>query len=75
MNAILSNALKRLNDSTTNITTAQRDAIVAALMTLTAAQPMANKAELVTRLAADPSVTNLGNKEARECAKVVLGTS
>jgi hypothetical protein len=28
---------------------------------------MFNKAELVTRLAADAAVTGLGNKEAREC--------
>ena len=35
-------------------------------MNLTASQPMVNKAELVTRLAADPSLINLGNKEARE---------
>ena len=36
-------------------------------MALTAANPMINKGELVTRLAADASVTSLGNKEAREC--------
>jgi hypothetical protein len=28
---------------------------------------MVNKAELVTRFSNDPSVTGLGNKEAREC--------
>src|SRR5207248_5510666 len=55
------------NDSTTAISSTQRDNIVTALTNLTTAQPMLNKAELVTRLAADPSVTILGSKEAREC--------
>jgi Tfp pilus assembly protein PilX len=68
LTAILSQALKRLAGTSTDlITSTQRDNIVAALQTLTAAQPMVNKAELVTRLAADTSVTSLGNKEAREC--------
>jgi hypothetical protein len=67
LTAILSNATKRLNASGADvITPAQRDAIVNALFTLTQAQPMVNKAELITRLAADASVTGLGNKEARE---------
>jgi hypothetical protein len=52
---------------TTLITATQRDNIVTALRTLTAADPMISKGELVTRLAADPSVAALGNKEAREC--------
>ena len=59
--------IEHLNDATTAITQAQRDAIVTALTNLTASQPMVNKAELVTRLSNDPSVTGLGNKEAREC--------
>jgi hypothetical protein len=58
-------AIKRLAGASSDlITSAQGDAIVAALQGL---QPIVNKAELVTRLAADPSVTVLGNKEAREC--------
>jgi hypothetical protein len=68
LTAILSQAIKRLAGTSADfITAAQRDSIVTALTTLTAAQPMLSKAELVTRLAADPSVTGLGNKEAREC--------
>jgi len=71
LKAILSNALQRLNGSATAISLTQRDNIVTALQNLTtaqpASQPMVNKAELVTRLAADASVTGLGNKEAREC--------
>jgi hypothetical protein len=55
--------IKRLKDFTTAITQAQRDAIVTALQGLT---PIVNKTELVTRLSSDPSVTGLGNKEARE---------
>src|SRR5207245_6469076 len=49
------------------ISSTERNNIITALTNLTAAQPMLNKAELVTRLSADPSVTGLGNKEAREC--------
>jgi hypothetical protein len=57
-------AIKRLAGTSADlINSTQRDAIVTALQGL---QPMVNKAELVTRLAADPSVTGLGNKEARE---------
>jgi hypothetical protein len=68
LTAILSQAIKRLAGTGADlITSAQRDNIVTALTNLTTAQPMVNKAELVTRLAADPSVQNLGNKEAREC--------
>ncbi|MFN2477282.1 MAG: hypothetical protein ABR526_13185 [Chthoniobacterales bacterium] len=48
------------------ITAAQRNAIATALINMTSAQPMLNKSELVTRLAADNSVTSLGSKEARE---------
>jgi len=66
LKAILSAVLQRLNVSTTSISSTQRDAIVTALQTLTTNQPMLSKAELVTRLAADSSVTGLGSKEARE---------
>ena len=66
LTAILSQTTKRLTGANV-ITPAERDNIITALQNLTAAQPMVNKAELVTRLAADPSVTSLGNKEAREC--------
>jgi hypothetical protein len=68
--AILSKAAKNLT-GTSIITSTQRDSIVTALTNLTvngaSPQPMFNKAELVTRLAADAAVTGLGNKEAREC--------
>jgi hypothetical protein len=68
LTAILSQATKRLTDPTgaTVITSAQRDSIVNALFALTSAQPMIRKTDLLTQLAADPSVTGLGNKEARE---------
>ena len=68
LTAILANATKRLTDATgaTVITTPQRDAIVTALFNITSAQPMFRKTDLLTQLAADPSVTGLGNKEARE---------
>jgi hypothetical protein len=66
LTAILSQATKSLA-GTSAISTTERNNIVTALTNLTTAQPMLNKAELVTRLAADPSVTGLGNKEAREC--------
>ena len=70
LRAILSKAALNLG-ATSTITANQVDdgsghGIVPALMSLTATQPMVNKAELVTRLAADSSVTGLGNKEARE---------
>ena len=66
LTAILSQATKRLV-GTSLITSAQVSNIVTALIALTAANPMISKGELVTRLAADASVTALGNKEAREC--------
>ena len=66
LTAILSQAAKRLTGANV-ITSTERGNIVTALQNLTTAQPMINKAELVTRLAADSSVTGLGNKEAREC--------
>jgi hypothetical protein len=62
-------AIKRLAGTSADlINLAQRDAIVTALTDpSTGLQPIVNKAELVTRLAANSSVTGLGNKEAREC--------
>lgn len=65
LTAILSRATKRL-DGTNVINSTERDNIVAALLALTSAQPMVRKTELLTQLAADPSVAGLGNKEARE---------
>ena len=56
-------AIKRLKDPTTTIAQSDRDAIATALQGL---QPITNKAELVTRLAADSHVIALGNKEARD---------
>src|SRR6266545_2029789 len=68
LKAILAGAIKRLAGTSGDIiSSADRDNIVTALTNLTNNQPMLNKAELITRLAADVSVTGLGNKEAREC--------
>jgi len=64
--AVLDAVATITNNNTPLITTAQRDAIATALVTMTSAQPMINKSELATRLAVDPSVTTLGNKEARD---------
>ena len=66
LKAILSLATTRLTGANV-ISSTQRDNIVTALQNLITAQPLINKAELITRLAADASVTGLGNKEAREC--------
>ena len=66
LKAILSLTTKRLTGANV-ITSTERDNIVTAFQNLTTAQPIINKAELVTRLAADASVTGLGSKEAREC--------
>ncbi len=68
LTAILSQATKRLTDpaGATVITSAQRDNIVNAVFAITSAQPIIRKTDLLTQLAADPSVTSLGNKEARE---------
>jgi hypothetical protein len=66
LKAILSLATRRLTGANV-ISSTQRDNIVTALQNLITAQPLINKAELITRLAADASVTGLGNKEAREC--------
>jgi hypothetical protein len=65
LTAILSQATKRLT-GVNIITSTERDNIVNALFALTSAQPMIRKTDLLTQLAADPSVTGLGNKEARE---------
>lgn len=65
LRAVLDGIATNTNTSTLLITTAQRDNIADALVAMTAT-PIANKSELVTRFAADPSVTALGNKEARE---------
>ncbi len=66
LTAILSQTTKNLV-GTNVITSAQASNIVTALANLTAANPMISKGELVSRLAADPSVAALGNQEAREC--------
>jgi hypothetical protein len=66
LKAILSKAATQLTGASV-INSTQRDNIITALTNLTSAQPMVNKAELVTRLAADSRVTGLGNKTAREC--------
>lgn len=64
--AVLAGIATNTNNSTPLITPAQRTNIANALVAMTTVQPMMNKSELVTRFAADPSVTSLGNKEARE---------
>jgi hypothetical protein len=77
LKAILGGAIQQLNNSTTGITSTQRDNIVTALTSLTSSEPMVNKTELITPnlsvsssrtgLMTDASVTGLGDKEAREC--------
>lgn len=78
LKAILSQATKQLTGANVLDNTTERDPVVDALFALTQAQPMVNKAELVTGrmdgngnyiagLAANSAVTSLGNKEAREC--------
>ncbi len=64
--AVLAGIATNTLNSTPLISATQRSDIANALVAMTTAQPMINKSELVTRLAADPSVTSLGNKEARE---------
>lgn len=66
LSAILAGTATNTNNSTPLLSQTQRDAVANALIAMTTTQPMINKAELVTRLALDPSVTGLGNKEARE---------
>src|SRR5207237_10790406 len=48
------------------LSSTQRHNIVTALYTNTSANPMIRKTDLLAQLANDPSVTSLGNKEARE---------
>ena len=69
LKAVLAGANKRLAGSSSDlISSTQRDNIVTALTDpSTGLQPIVNKAELVTRLAANSVVTGLGNKEAQEC--------
>lgn len=80
LTAILSQAARRLNSPTsTDLLTSgpsgQVAGIVAGLQKITAAQPIVNKAELITRITTKPSdpaydysqaVAALGSKEARE---------
>jgi hypothetical protein len=67
LTAILSNAIKRLAGIGTDvISPTQRDNIVTALYNITSVNPMIRKTDLLAQLANDPSVTGLGNKEARE---------
>jgi hypothetical protein len=67
LTAILSNAIKRLAGTNADvITTAQRGLIVTDLFNITSTNPMIRKTDLLAQLAADPNVTSLGNKEARE---------
>jgi hypothetical protein len=56
----------------TNSTDTTVSNISNALVSLTVANPMISKGELVTSLAADTSVTGLGNKEAREAVMRAL---
>jgi hypothetical protein len=82
LTAILSNATKSLTNTATVITPAERNAIVTALFKITwppgpdwppapagPPVPIIRKTDLLTQLAADPSIIGppgLGNKEARE---------
>jgi hypothetical protein len=66
LRAILSQATKTLTGTSPINSDPTLSNIITALTTLTSSQPMVNKADLVTRLAADPSLIDLGNKEARE---------
>lgn len=66
LQAVLAGVAKNTNNSTPLISALERSAVANALVAMTATQPMLNKSELVTRLAADPTVSGLGNKEARE---------
>ena len=65
LTAILSQATKRLT-GVNPLTATEQTNIVNALFALTSAQPMIRKTDLLKQLAGDPSVTGLGNKEARE---------
>jgi len=82
LTAILSQATKNLT-GTTLISSTDRNTIVTRLIALTAAYPMLNKTELITRLMADPTVALLlnpasgpvWNKEAREAIVRALSDS
>ena len=65
LNAILSQVTKMISGGSA-LTGSTVSNISAALVNFSSATPMINKSEIVTRLAADSSVTGLGNKEARE---------
>ena len=71
LKAILSKAALNLTGtsiiSATQVDDGNGHGVIPALFNVTNSQPIANKAELVTRLSSDVSVTGLGNKEAREC--------
>ena len=64
--AVLADIAENAQSNTPLITSGERDTIASALVAMTTAQPMISKSELVTRFAADPAVTSLGNKQARE---------
>jgi hypothetical protein len=64
--SVLDSIATNTNNNRPLITTQQRDNIANALVAMTTAQQIINKSELATRFAADPSVTSLGNKEARD---------
>jgi len=69
LRAVLAGVATNTNSSTPLIDSTdptQRNAVADALIAMTSSQPMINKSELVTRFAANPSVTALGSKEARE---------
>lgn len=68
LTAILSQATRRLTDpaGATVINSTQRNNIVDDVFTITSAQPIIRKTDLLAQLAVKNSVTSLGNKEARE---------
>jgi hypothetical protein len=74
LTAIISQVTKTIS-GTTPLTGSTASNISTALVNLTTANPMMSKAEIVTRLAADNSVTGLGNKEAREAVVRALSDS
>jgi hypothetical protein len=67
LTAILANAIKRLAGTNADvITSPQWIPIVQAIYNITSTNPMIRKTDLLAQIANDPSVTGLGNKEARE---------
>jgi hypothetical protein len=67
LTAILANAIKRLAGTNADvITSPQWIPIVQAIYNITSTNPMIRKTDLLAQIANDPSVTSLGNKEARE---------